>query len=239
MGGRPLRSPTHRRLGGPLPRLLSNGTHARLTPINLFYWTDACPIVHAVLGRISPGYPPVSGGLHTRYAPVRRSPPPYCYGAMPLDLHVLSLPLAFILSQDQTLHCIIFYFLIVCLCAPSSLLYFAPGLTSPSDLTALGRLTLFLASYSVLSLLLRLQYLNELLHRTSGPALSQRRLRPPLPAPAPAGLRSSQLPSRLASSLAERGCKSTTFFLSTKFFLKKVFNNQHGTPEPRRRTLPA
>ena len=24
---------------------------------------------------------------------------------MPLDLHVLGLPLAFILSQDQTLHC--------------------------------------------------------------------------------------------------------------------------------------
>ena len=29
----------------------------------------------------------------------------YCYIALPLDLHVLSLPLAFILSQDQTLHC--------------------------------------------------------------------------------------------------------------------------------------
>ena len=28
---------------------------------------------------------------------------------LPLDLHVLSLPLAFILSQDQTLHCIISY----------------------------------------------------------------------------------------------------------------------------------
>ena len=28
---------------------------------------------------------------------------------LPLDLHVLSLPLAFILSQDQTLHCIILY----------------------------------------------------------------------------------------------------------------------------------
>ena len=27
---------------------------------------------------------------------------------LPLDLHVLSLPLAFILSQDQTLHCIIY-----------------------------------------------------------------------------------------------------------------------------------
>ena len=26
-------------------------------------------------------------------------------GMLPLDLHVLSLPLAFILSQDQTLHC--------------------------------------------------------------------------------------------------------------------------------------
>ena len=30
---------------------------------------------------------------------------------LPLDLHVLSLPLAFILSQDQTLHCIIYIFL--------------------------------------------------------------------------------------------------------------------------------
>ena len=29
---------------------------------------------------------------------------------MPLDLHVLSLPLAFILSQDQTLHCIFYIF---------------------------------------------------------------------------------------------------------------------------------
>ena len=50
-------------------------------------------------------YPPVQGRLHTRYAPVRRSSPVYCYTALPLDLHVLSLPLAFILSQDQTLHC--------------------------------------------------------------------------------------------------------------------------------------
>ena len=29
--------------------------------------------------------------------------------ALPLDLHVLSLPLAFILSQDQTLLCIFLY----------------------------------------------------------------------------------------------------------------------------------
>ncbi len=48
--------------------------------------------------------------LLTRYAPLRRSPPKYCYLALPLDLHVLSLPLAFILSQDQTLHCIFLIF---------------------------------------------------------------------------------------------------------------------------------
>ena len=29
----------------------------------------------------------------------------YCYTLLPHDLHVLGLPLAFILSQDQTLHC--------------------------------------------------------------------------------------------------------------------------------------
>ena len=36
---------------------------------------------------------------------MRRSPTEYCYSSLPLDLHVLGLPLAFILSQDQTLHC--------------------------------------------------------------------------------------------------------------------------------------
>ena len=62
---------------------------------------------YGVLIRISPGYPPVQGRLHTRYAPVRRSPPnkQACF-MLPLDLHVLGLPLAFILSQDQTLRCI-------------------------------------------------------------------------------------------------------------------------------------
>ena len=32
---------------------------------------------------------------------------------LPLDLHVLSLSLAFILSQDQTLRCILFFFFII------------------------------------------------------------------------------------------------------------------------------
>ena len=60
---------------------------------------------HGILVEVSLRYPPVQGRLHTRYAPVRRSSAMYCYILLPLDLHVLSLPLAFILSQDQTLHC--------------------------------------------------------------------------------------------------------------------------------------
>ena len=62
------------------------------------------PLFYAVLVRLSPGYSPLIGRLHTRYSPVRRSPSRYCYLMLPLDLHVLSLSLAFILSQDQTLH---------------------------------------------------------------------------------------------------------------------------------------
>ena len=58
-----------------------------------------------MLVHVSAGYLPVRGWLHTCYSPVRRSPAKYCYSPLPLDLHVLSLSLAFILSQDQTLRC--------------------------------------------------------------------------------------------------------------------------------------
>ena len=82
-----------------------------------------CSIVsHRGLVGVSTGCPRATGMSLTRYAPFRRSPPGRCRPALPLDLHVLSLPLAFILSQDQTLHCIISYksqfepwlFLILC-----------------------------------------------------------------------------------------------------------------------------
>ena len=65
------------------------------------------PRAYAVLVGISPGYPPVAGRLHTCYSPVRRSPAAFSKltAPLPLDLHVLSLSLAFILSQDQTLRC--------------------------------------------------------------------------------------------------------------------------------------
>ena len=69
---------------------------------------DALRRCRPVLVRISPGYPSVKGRLHTCYSPVRRSPAEESKlsSPLPLDLHVLSLSLAFILSQDQTLRCL-------------------------------------------------------------------------------------------------------------------------------------
>ena len=115
MGDLPLRTPRHRRLGGPLPRQLANVPHAHPSPINLSSPGDASRRVYAVLDEISLDYPPVTGRLHTCYSPVRRSPADDCSPPLPLDLHVLSLSLAFILSQDQTLRCCIsfFFFLIL------------------------------------------------------------------------------------------------------------------------------
>ena len=66
---------------------------------------DAVRQPHPVLIPLSGGCPGTGGRLHTRYSPVRRSPASYCYDPLPLDLHVLGLSLAFILSQDQTLRC--------------------------------------------------------------------------------------------------------------------------------------
>ena len=56
---------------------------------------------------------------------------------LPLDLHVLSLPLAFILSQDQTLHCIYsLYILVRPLSLPVRILSYAvypiPGISETS-----------------------------------------------------------------------------------------------------------
>ena len=110
MGDLPLRTPRHRRLGGPLPRQLANVPHAHPSPINLSSPGDASRRVYAVLDEISLDYPPVTGRLHTCYSPVRRSPADDCSPPLPLDLHVLSLSLAFILSQDQTLRCCILFF---------------------------------------------------------------------------------------------------------------------------------
>ena len=63
-------------------------------------------VCYGVLFKVSSDYPPVKARLHTCYAPVRgRHQRLLLIVMLPRDLHVLGLPLAFILSQDQTLHC--------------------------------------------------------------------------------------------------------------------------------------
>ena len=104
VGDRPLRSPTHRRLGGPSPGLPSNGTHARPVPPEGF---DAPGMPLARRMADYPAFPPATrrdgvGCIRVTHPSATLNPPK---GILPFDLHVLGLPLAFILSQDQTLRC--------------------------------------------------------------------------------------------------------------------------------------
>ena len=71
--------------------------------------------------RLSPSAGLVAYALRTR-APLSEVPK----GLLPFDLHVLGLPLAFILSQDQTLRCTIdfLFFFFSVLSGPPSLLSF-------------------------------------------------------------------------------------------------------------------
>src|SRR5699024_3231989 len=63
---------------------------------------------YSVLASVSHCYPEPSGTSPTSYSPIRRAlhrrPPEGCCLLPALDLHVLGTPLAFVLSQDQTLH---------------------------------------------------------------------------------------------------------------------------------------
>ena len=89
---------------GPLPN--------RLVPKdpNLYSRSHATPGDHPVLATVSGGYPSDGGTLAMYYSPFCRStrrglhPEGIRPHAFALDLHALSTPLAFTLSQDQTLH---------------------------------------------------------------------------------------------------------------------------------------
>src|SRR5205085_11170213 len=86
-------------LGGPLPRQLANPTRAPPAAINLSPRVKpggACGI-----SRSFPRLSPTPGQVPTRYSPVRHSLPAETGKAF--DLHVLGMPPAFVLSQDQTL----------------------------------------------------------------------------------------------------------------------------------------
>ena len=63
---------------------------------------------HAVLAVVSNCCPPLKGRFLTRYSPVRHCPLLHLdessFHRFSFDLHVLSTPPAFVLSQDQTLY---------------------------------------------------------------------------------------------------------------------------------------
>jgi hypothetical protein len=105
VGGRPLRSPTRRSLGRPLPYQLADGTQAPpeadRSPL------DNRPLTLLTTWGISSSFPELSpsSGQVTN-ALLTRSPlgsPRTNTRDSPFDLHVLGTPPAFILSQDQTL----------------------------------------------------------------------------------------------------------------------------------------
>ena len=80
-------------------------------PIRVRRVFQPLPMRGEVLWEISRRFPRLCPG-RGQVAHVLRTLPPVaarCVAtpALPLDLHVLSLPLAFILSQDQTLLCIL------------------------------------------------------------------------------------------------------------------------------------
>ena len=101
MAGHPLRPATRRSLGEPLPHQQADRPRAHPPPRRLSTHISCESASYPVLATVSGGYPEVEGRLLTCYSPVRRSCTPE--GALPLDLHVLSTPPAFVLSQDQTL----------------------------------------------------------------------------------------------------------------------------------------
>ena len=105
MAVHPLRSATHRRLGGPLPRQPANAPRAPLSvgPLPLSWQEDASPPPYPALAPVSRRYSSLKGRLPTCYSPVRRSSFRCKHRKNPLDLHVLGTPPAFVLSQDQTL----------------------------------------------------------------------------------------------------------------------------------------
>ena len=98
------------RIAGSVVRYTADYLMRRMPiPVRLTsFLPRGCPRgIYAGLAILSEGYTPDKGRLHTCYSPVRHSPAggPEGPPPLPFDLHVLSLPLAFILSQDQTLRC--------------------------------------------------------------------------------------------------------------------------------------
>ena len=105
MGGHPLRSPTRRCLGRPLPYQLADGPQAPPEVIALRQPFVSWPLTQPTTCGISSPFEllfPASGQVTyvlRTHSPLNSS----IATRASFDLHVLSTPPAFILSQDQTL----------------------------------------------------------------------------------------------------------------------------------------
>ena len=93
----PLRPATDRRLGEPLPHQQANPTRAHPGAHKAF------PLrAYAVLAAVSSGCSPLQGRFPRVTHPCATRQPEQA-PLLPFDLHVLGMPPAFVLSQDQTL----------------------------------------------------------------------------------------------------------------------------------------
>ena len=110
MAVHPLRPATYLRLGGPLPLQLANRTQG--SPQASPFITKLCSLM-TLSGIISSFLLLSQSRRQVPYALLTRPPwLPWCKHHFPIDLHVLSILSAFILSQDQTLHSTISFHLI-------------------------------------------------------------------------------------------------------------------------------
>ncbi len=96
MADHPLRPATDRSLGEPLPHQQANRARDHPRTAEAFPPEGVCGISRR-FQRLSP----ILGQVPTCYSPVRHFP--QAEACFTFDLHVLSMPPAFVLSQDQTL----------------------------------------------------------------------------------------------------------------------------------------
>ena len=100
MADRPLKPATHRRLGRLLPHQLANGTQTHPVAPQL----STTPLKEIVISGISLPFERLSQTAgQIIYALLTRAPLYSTRRSFTFDLHVLSMPPAFVLSQDQTL----------------------------------------------------------------------------------------------------------------------------------------
>ena len=115
MAVHPLRPATYLRLGEPLPLQLANGTQSSLTA-HIAFIILGCPKI--IISGISIRFQMLSLSVRqVLYALLTRPPPKSKLKTqIQVDLHVLSILSAFILSQDQTLRSIFSYSSLCYLC---------------------------------------------------------------------------------------------------------------------------